>query len=127
MPANASTKKLRIMLVDAHFLHRTRAKKVLKDIGFTDVVEATDGQQALKVLDISKPNFVITDLDMPNMSGMELVRKIRETDSSIPIIMLTNSAEKSKVLEAISAGTSDYLLKPVNPEILAAKIEKLTG
>jgi two-component system chemotaxis response regulator CheY len=64
---------------------------------------------------------------MPNMNGLELVKAIREQNRTIPILMVTTEAEKTRVIEAIKAGISDYLIKPFTPESLAAKIRKITG
>ena len=127
MSGKRRSQKPRILVVDDHDAQRALVKHFLKKAGFDDVVEATDGQQALKVLAISEPALVITDIEMPRLGGVELVKMIRKTNPTIPVIMLTVHAEKSNVVAAISAGTNDYILKPlIDPELLVAKIEKLT-
>ena len=64
---------------------------------------------------------------MPNVNGLELVRQIRQTDRKLPIIMVTTEAEKNRVIEAIKAGISDYLIKPFTGEALASKIRRVTN
>ena len=121
----ASTQRLRILVVEDDHIQRTILKQILKKLGYPNVVEATDGPQALKVLTISKPNIVITDWNMPKASGIELVTRIRRQNPTIPIIMMTAHSEKALVVEAVKAGVNDFIVKPVEPELLAAKLRKV--
>lgn len=119
---------MKFMLVDDSSTMRKIQRRTLEKLGFADIIEAEDGQQALGLLQQpSPPDFIITDWNMPNMNGLELVQAIRKDNKTIPIVMVTTEAEKSKVIQAIQAGISDYLIKPFTPEALSAKIRKITG
>ena len=86
-------------------------------------MEAADGVEALQQLGQSRPDLVLIDWNMPNMDGITLVRKIRETDKTLPLMMCTTEAEAGRVLEAIKAGVNNYLVKPFNAESLKKKVE----
>jgi two-component system chemotaxis response regulator CheY len=102
-------------------------RRTLERLGFTDIIEAEDGDEALRLLPDANPDILITDWNMPNVNGLELVRQIRQTDQKLPIIMVTTEAEKNRVIEAIKAGISDYLIKPFTGEALASKIRRVTN
>jgi two-component system chemotaxis response regulator CheY len=118
---------MRFLLVDDSSTMRQIQRRTLEKLGHSDVVEASDGKEALEVIARSKPDIVLTDWNMPNMNGLELVKAVRAANAKIPIVMVTTEAEKSKVIEAIQAGVTDYLIKPFTPEALSAKIRKITG
>lgn len=113
---------MRILLVDASPTIRNLQKNVLKELGHTDVIEAEDGIQALAVFSEQTPDLAIVDWNMPNMDGITLVRKIRESGNKIPLIMCTTEAEKRRVIEAIKAGVNNYIVKPFTVESLGRKI-----
>lgn len=115
---------MKILLVDDSRTIRNIQKNVLKQLGHTDVLEAEDGVQALGKFKENTPELVLIDWNMPNMDGITLVRKIRETDKAVPLIMCTTEAEKSRVLEAIKAGVNSYIVKPFTVESLGEKIEQ---
>jgi two-component system chemotaxis response regulator CheY len=115
---------VKILLVDDSRTIRNIQKNVLKQLGHTDVLEAEDGVQALARFQESTPDLVLIDWNMPNMDGITLVRKIRETNKAVPLIMCTTEAEKSRVLEAIKAGVNNYIVKPFTVESLGEKIEQ---
>jgi len=114
---------MRILLVDDSRTIRNIQKKTFAQLGHSDVMEAGDGVEALQQLGQSRPDLVLIDWNMPNMDGITLVRKIRETDKALPLIMCTTEAEKSRVIEAIKAGVNNYLVKPFTPETLKEKVE----
>ncbi|MEK6799810.1 MAG: response regulator [Planctomycetota bacterium] len=115
---------MKILLVDDSRTIRNIQKNVLKQLGHEDVVEAEDGVQALTQYGIAKPDLMLVDWNMPNMDGITLIRKIRETDRKTPIIMCTTEAEKSRVLEAVKAGVNNYIVKPFTVESLGEKISQ---
>jgi len=115
---------VKIMLVDDSRTIRNIQKNVLKQIGHTDLVEAEDGVVALRLFAEQVPDLMLVDWNMPNMDGITLIRKIRETNKSVPIIMCTTEAEKSRILEAIKAGVNNYIVKPFSVESLQEKIEQ---
>ena len=103
---------MKILLVDDSRTIRNIQKNVLAQIGYTDVIEAADGVEALNLIGQNRPDLALVDWNMPNMDGITLVRKIRETDKRLPLVMVTTEAEKSRVLEAIKAGVNNYVVKP---------------
>ena len=115
---------MNILLVDDSRTIRNIQKRTLQQLGHTDILEAEDGVQALAKFNEKAPDLMLIDWNMPNMSGLELVRKIRETNKTIPLIMCTTEAEKSRVLEAISAGVNNYIVKPFTAESLGEKINQ---
>ena len=115
---------MKILLVDDSRTIRTIQRNVLKQIGYNDVVEASDGLEALVAINSQKPDLLIVDWNMPNMDGITLVRKVREKDKVTPIIMCTTEAEKSRVIDAIKAGVNDYVVKPFTVESLSEKINR---
>ena len=115
---------MKILLVDDSRTIRNIQKNVLKQLGHTDVVEAADGVEALEVFGKGVPDLMLVDWNMPNMDGITLIRKIREINKSVPIVMCTTEAEKSRVLEAVKAGVNNYIVKPFTAESLGEKISQ---
>ncbi len=96
----------------------------LQAVGVPGAVEAADGIEAVQKFGEGEFDLVLTDWNMPGKSGLEVIQEIRKTNTSVPIIMVTTEAEKSRVLEAIQAGCSDYLVKPFTADTLREKLEK---
>jgi len=115
---------MKILLVDDSRTIRNIQKNTLKTLGHTDVTEAADGLEALTCLAKETPDLMLVDWNMPNMDGITLIKKVRETDKALPIIMVTTEAEKSRVLEAVKAGVNNYVVKPFTAETLSEKIEQ---
>lgn len=115
---------MKIMLVDDSRTIRNIQKRTLQQLGHTDIVEAEDGVQALARFSENVPDFMLIDWNMPNMNGLTLVQKIRETNKTIPLVMCTTEAEKSRVLEALKAGVNNYIVKPFTAESLGEKIDQ---
>ncbi len=115
---------MKILLVDDSRTIRNIQKNVLKQLGYTDVDEAEDGVKALERFKEQVPDLMLVDWNMPNMDGITLVKKIREINKTVPIIMCTTEAEKSRVLEAIKAGVNNYAVKPFTTESLGEKISQ---
>lgn len=115
---------MKILLVDDSRTIRSIQKTVLKQLGHEDVVEAGDGLEALTAIGAARPDLMLVDWNMPNMDGITLVRKVREKDKNLPIIMCTTEAEKTRVIEAVKAGVNDYVVKPFTVESLAEKITR---
>lgn len=119
--------KMRILVVDDFSTMRRIVKNLLRQLGYENIVEAEDGEQAFYKLKNGGFGFVVTDSNMPNMDGLELIKKIRG-DLEIkdtPILMVVAEAEKQKVIEAIHAGVNNYVVKPFTGEILKEKIDKV--
>lgn len=116
---------MKILLVDDSKAMRNIQKKVLSTMPGIDFAEAVDGVEALGVLASAGPfDLVLIDLNMPKMDGQLLVTKIRETDKSTPLIICTTEAEKHRVIEAIKAGVSNYVVKPFTPDTLTEKVRQ---
>ncbi len=115
---------MNIMLVDDSRTIRKIQRRTLEQLGHTDIVDAEDGAVAFAKFNEKTPDLMLIDWNMPNMNGLELVKKIRETNKTIPLIMCTTEAEKSRVLEAIKAGVNNYIVKPFTAESLGEKIEQ---
>ena len=124
MPADLDMK---ILVVDDFATMRRIVKNILKQIGYNNVDEADDGTTGLAKLKASKFDFVITDWNMPNMSGLELVKAIRaDADlKDVPILMVTAEAMKENIVEAIKSGVNNYVVKPFTPEVMKEKIDKI--
>jgi two-component system, chemotaxis family, chemotaxis protein CheY len=99
----------------------------LSACGIDEIVETGDGAEALRLFGTGPFDLVLTEWNMPTKSGLELVQAIRGDGARVPIIMITAEAEKSRVIEAIKAGVTDYLIKPFTAETLREKIEKVLG
>jgi two-component system chemotaxis response regulator CheY len=103
---------------------RTIQKRCLDKLGITDVMEAADGVEAIRVLENNLIDLVLTDWNMPNMDGLTLLKEIRTRNTKIPVFMITTEGERNRVVDAIQAGVSDYLVKPFTPDALKQKLEK---
>ncbi len=118
---------MRILVVDDHEPIRKILKSVLKKIGFDDVEEAVDGAEALRILKQKKFDVVLLDWNMPNMSGLDVLKEMKKDQDlkGVRVIMVTAETSKEKVLEAINLGVSEYVVKPFTPEVLKKKIESV--
>ncbi|MGE5497130.1 MAG: response regulator [Syntrophothermus sp.] len=120
------TKK--IMTVDDSASVRQMVSFTLREAGY-DVIEASDGQDALNKLNSNTVNMIITDLNMPNLDGIGLIRSVRagSTHKFVPIIMLTTESQDGRKQEGKAAGATGWIVKPFKPEQLIAVIKKVLG
>lgn len=118
---------MKVLLVDDSGTMRTIQKRCLNKLGLEDIVEAEDGRQALELFERISFDLVLSDWNMPNMDGLTLLKEIRQRNTSIPVIMITTEAERARVVTAIQAGISDYLVKPFTPDGLREKLERWVG
>lgn len=119
--------KTKILIIDDMLTMRKIVAKTLKEIGFTDITEAADGQLAWKAMCSSEVPFglIISDWNMPNLTGLELLKKVR-TDvrfKKTPFMLVTAEAEQHQVAEALRSGVDQYVMKPFNTETLTTKLE----
>ena len=117
----------KILIVDDVLSMRRLTKEILRDVGFTHIFDAPDGQEALKLMRRIKVNLVVCDWNMPVMSGIDFFKAVQEDPklAKTPFIMLTSSSEITKVKEAIEAGITAYMIKPYKPVDLLKKINSL--
>ncbi len=115
---------LKILVVDDSITIRRIILNALKTIGYTDVVEASNGKEALERLD-DGVNFVITDWNMPEMNGLDLTKQIRTKPGSndLPILMITTRGTEADVVDALQAKVNSYIVKPFTPQELKDKID----
>jgi two-component system chemotaxis response regulator CheY len=117
--------KMRFLIVDDSPTMRRIVINALKTFGITEVIEAEDGQDGLTKLQNEKVDFVITDWNMPVMTGLELTKAIRSDPNlqNIPILMVTTRGLKSDIVEALQARVNNYVVKPFTPPVLKEKIQ----
>jgi two-component system chemotaxis response regulator CheY len=113
-----------ILLVDDSKTMRMIQRKALTTLGDVTIFEAGDGVEAMTAINARPKPFdlIILDWNMPNMNGLQLVTKIRETDKVTPLIMATTEAEKPRVLDALRAGVNNYVVKPFTGDSLLEKV-----
>ncbi len=115
---------MRILLIDDSKTMRNIQKSVLNQLGFLELEEACDGQDALDKISEFKPELCLVDWNMPVMDGLTFVKSFRETDKTTPLIMVTTESEKARVIEAIKAGVNNYVVKPFTPDLLSERISE---
>ncbi|MDD2685346.1 MAG: chemotaxis response regulator CheY [Gallionella sp.] len=117
----------KFLVVDDFSTMRRIVRNLLKELGFTNVQEAEDGVDALSKLRADKFDFVVSDWNMPNMTGIELLRAIRAdaTLKHLPVLMVTAEAKKENIIEAAQAGASGYVVKPFTAATLDEKLKKI--
>jgi two-component system, chemotaxis family, chemotaxis protein CheY len=120
-------KNMKILLVDDFATMRKIVKNLLRQMSYTNVIEAEDGVKALKALKSEEVDFIISDWNMPNMTGIELLREVRADKdlAGLPFLMVTAEGLKENVVTAVKAGVSNYIVKPFTAEVLNEKIEKI--
>jgi two-component system chemotaxis response regulator CheY len=118
---------IRIMIVDDFATMRRIVKNILIQLGFKNFLEADDGSTAWDLLQKEEVNLIVSDWNMPKMTGIELLKKVRADDRfvNLPFLMVTAEAQKENIIEAVKARVSNYIVKPFTPETLSEKIEKI--
>lgn len=121
---------MKILLVDDSSTMRRIQANTLNSLGYDDLVQAEDGADAIKKLKENPDvKLVLLDWNMPNMNGLDCLKAVKADPSTkaIPVMMVTSEAEKTKIIEAVQAGASNYLVKPFDADSLKAKITALLG
>ncbi len=118
---------LKVLVVDDMSTMRRIVKNVLKQIGYTDLHEAEDGQRGLQKLKEGGFGLVVSDWNMPVMMGIDMLRAIRADPDlkHIPVLMVTAEAQKENIIEAVQAGVSNYVVKPFTADALLEKLQKI--
>jgi two-component system chemotaxis response regulator CheY len=122
-----SNQNITILTVDDFSTMRRIIRNILRQLGYNNIVEAEDGTEAFQTLQSETIDFVISDWNMPQMSGLELLKAIRADDNlkDIPVLLVTAEALKENVVEAVKAGANGYIVKPFTAETLKEKIESI--
>jgi two-component system chemotaxis response regulator CheY len=118
---------MKILVVDDFSTMRRIVKNLLKDLGFTNMVEADDGKTALPILQAGGIDFLVTDWNMPGMTGIDLLKAVRSDPNlvNLPVLMVTAEAKREQIVLAAQAGVNGYVIKPFTAGTLKEKIEKI--
>ncbi|HSR36439.1 MAG TPA: response regulator, partial [Desulfurivibrionaceae bacterium] len=122
----AANPNMKVLIVDDFATMRRIVKNILTQLGYKNVIEADDGTTALDVLKTEKIDLIISDWNMPKMTGLDLLKAVR-ADSSMantPFIMVTAEAQQDNIILAVKAKVSQYIVKPFTAETLAEKLQK---
>lgn len=120
-------KNMKILIVDDFSTMRRIIKNLLRDLGFVNTHEADDGSTALPMLKSGGYDFLVTDWNMPGMTGIELLRAVRADPNlvSLPVLMVTAESKREQIVEAAQAGVNGYVVKPFTAATLEEKINKI--
>ena len=120
-------KNIKILIVDDFSTIRRIIKNLLRDLGFTNTDEADDGKTALAMLQTGKYEFLVTDWNMPGMTGIDLLRAVRNDAKlvGLPVLMVTAESKREQIIEAAQAGVNGYMVKPFTAATLQEKIDKI--
>lgn len=118
---------IRVLIVDDFATMRRIMKNILKQLGFTNITEADDGSTAMELLNKGDFDLIISDWNMPKMTGLDLLKAVRAggPHKAVPFLMVTAEAQKQNVLEAVQSGVSNYVVKPFTAEAIADKLQKI--
>jgi len=120
-------KNMKILIVDDFSTMRRIIKNLLRDLGFNNTQEADDGATALPMLKSGKFEFLVTDWNMPGMTGIELLKHVRSDPelAHLPVLMVTAEQKREQIVEAAQAGVNGYIVKPFTATTLKEKIDKI--
>lgn len=118
---------MKILVVDDFSTMRRIVKNLLRDLGFTNTFEADDGKTALPMLKEGNYDFLVTDWNMPGMTGIDLLRAVRADPQlvNLPVLMVTAEAKREQIILAAQTGVNGYVIKPFTAATLKEKIEKI--
>lgn len=118
---------MHVLVVDDFATMRRIITNVLKQLGYETILEAEDGAKALQIMETEQVDFVITDWNMPQMSGLDLLMAIRASEDKkhIPVLMVTAEAMQENIVKAAQAGVNNYIIKPFDATTLSEKIDKI--
>lgn len=117
----------KILVVDDAAFMRMMVKDALTKNGYSDIIEAPDGEAACALFKSESPDLVIMDITMPNKTGIEALRDIKAMDSSAKIIMCSAMGQEAMVVEAIKLGALDFIVKPFKPDRIIQAVTKVLG
>ena len=122
-----SRKDIAILVVEDSFNIRSAMVRFLRENGYSNVLTAGDGQEAMGVLRQQQVHLLISDWDMPNLSGLDLLKRVRgmAPTKELPFLMVTMKCTKQEILDSIKAGVSDYMVKPFSAQTLMDKVNRI--
>lgn len=120
-------KDMKILIVDDFSTMRRIIKNLLRDLGYTNTLEADDGLTALPMLQNGNFDFLVTDWNMPGMQGIDLLKAVRSDENlaGLPVMMVTAESKRDQIVEAAQAGVNGYIVKPFTATTLKEKIDKI--
>ncbi len=120
---------MKVLIVDDFATMRRILRNILKQIGFTNIVDADDGNTALKELQKEKIDLILCDWNMPEMPRIDLLKTLKADEQlkDIPFVMVTAEAQKDNIIEAVKSGVSSYIVKPFTAETVSEKLNKVFG
>ena len=120
---------MKVLVVDDFATMRRIVRNILKQLGFTNIVEADDGTTALEIMKTDKVDLVLCDWNMPKVSGLDLLKQMKADSDlkNIPFLMITAEAQKQNIIEAVKTGVSNYIVKPFTADTIAEKLKKIFG
>jgi two-component system chemotaxis response regulator CheY len=120
-------KDLTVLIVDDFLTMRRIVRKILRDLDFQNIIEAEDGTAAVDVLKTNKVDLIVSDWNMPKMTGLDLLKHVRADDRTkdLPFLMVTAEAQKENIVEAVKARVSNYIVKPFTAATLEEKLSKI--
>ena len=115
------------MLVDDAAIMRMMVKDALTKAGYTDLIEAQDGAEAVEKFNAENPDLVFMDITMPNKDGLETLKEIKASDPNATIVMCSAMGQEAMVMESIKSGAKDFIVKPFKPERILSTVKKILG
>lgn len=117
----------KIMLVDDAAFMRMMIKDTLKKNGFTEIVEAGNGEQAIAAYQAENPDLILMDITMPVMDGLEALKKLKEMDSNVQVVMCSAMGQETMVVDALKLGAKDFIVKPFKPDRIMKTVNSILG
>lgn len=117
----------KILLVDDAAFMRMLIKNTLTQNGYTNIIEAADGEIAVSMYESDKPDLVVMDITMPNKTGIEALKEIKANDPNAKIVMCSAMGQEAMVVEAIKLGALDFIVKPFKPDRILQTVSKIIG
>lgn len=117
----------KILIVDDAAFMRMMIKENLKKAGYTDFLEAGDGEQAISLFETEKPGIVLLDITMPVMDGIQALQAIKQMDANAKVVMCSAMGQEGMVVEAIKFGALDFIVKPFKPDRLVQTVKSIIG
>lgn len=122
-----SWKEMTVLVVDDVMTMRRIVRNILRDLQFKHIIDAEDGVAAVRILETQKVDIIVSDWNMPGMTGLELLKWVRanEVTKDIPFLMVTAEARKDNIMEALKSKVSGYVVKPFTPQGFAEKLQRI--